>query len=92
MTLTWGIVAAVLFGALLHASWNALVKSSTDKSLDTVLIHVVGSIVALPLALWLGWPQAESWPFIAASVTIHIAYYLLLTGQHARARLKLIKE
>ena len=89
MTLTWGIVAAVLFGALLHASWNALVKSSTDKSLDTVLIHVVGSIVALPLALWLGWPQAESWPFIAASVTIHIAYYLLLTGAYQHGDLGL---
>jgi phosphonate utilization associated putative membrane protein len=89
MTLTWSIVAAVLFGALLHASWNALVKSSSDKSLDTVLIHVVGSIVALPLALWLGWPQPESWPFILASVTIHIAYYLLLTGAYQHGDLGL---
>ena len=30
-----GVVLAVLFGALLHASWNALVKSSGDKQLDT---------------------------------------------------------
>ncbi|RYF35654.1 MAG: phosphonate utilization protein, partial [Comamonadaceae bacterium] len=33
MTLTWTVVAAVLFGALLHAGWNTLVKSSTDKAL-----------------------------------------------------------
>jgi hypothetical protein len=46
MTLTWGVVAAVLFGALLHASWNALVKSSTDKALDTALIHLMGSIAS----------------------------------------------
>jgi drug/metabolite transporter (DMT)-like permease len=89
MTLTWPIVLAVLFGALLHASWNALVKSSTDKALDTVLIHVVGSILALPLVLWLGWPKPESWPFIAASVTIHIAYYLLLTGAYKNGDLGL---
>ena len=89
MTLTWPIVLAVLFGALLHASWNALVKSSTDKALDTVLIHVVGSVIALPLVLWLGWPQPESWPFIAASVTIHIAYYLLLTGAYKNGDLGL---
>ena len=35
MTLTWPVFAAVLFGALLHASWNAMVKSSADKALDT---------------------------------------------------------
>ena len=51
MNLTWGVVGMVLGGALLHASWNALVKSSNDKALDTVLMHVVGSILALPPAL-----------------------------------------
>ena len=60
MTLTWPIVAMVLVGALLHASWNGLVKSSSDKALDTVLIHVVGSVLALPLLLWLGWPKPEA--------------------------------
>ena len=34
MELGWGVVAAVLCGALLHAGWNALVKSSADKALD----------------------------------------------------------
>jgi phosphonate utilization associated putative membrane protein len=82
MALTWPIVLAVLLGALLHASWNALVKSSSDKALDTVVIHLMGSVIAVPLILWLGWPKPESWPYIAASITIHIAYYLLLTGAY----------
>ena len=60
MSLTWPIVAAVLFGALLHAGWNALVKSSADKALDTALIHLLGSLIAIPLVLWLGWPRAEA--------------------------------
>ena len=89
MSLTWGVVAAVLFGALLHASWNALVKSSTDKALDTALIHLLGSIASLPLVAWLGWPAPEAWPYIAASVTIHIAYYLLLTGAYKNGDLGL---
>jgi drug/metabolite transporter (DMT)-like permease len=87
--MTWPIVLAVLFGALLHASWNALVKSSTDKALDTALIHLLGSIVTLPLILLLGWPKPQAWPFIAASVTIHIAYYLLLTGAYQHGDLGL---
>lgn len=89
MSLTWPIVAAVLFGALLHASWNALVKSSADKALDTALIHLLGSLIAIPLVLWLGWPRAEAWPYILASVTIHIAYYIALTGAYKHGDLGL---
>ena len=33
-----GVVLAVLLGALLHATWNALVKSSGDKQLDLALV------------------------------------------------------
>ena len=84
MTLTWPIVAIVLFGALLHASWNVVVKSSTDKALDTALIHLLGSIIALPLVLIVGWPPLVAWPYILASVVIHIAYYVALTGAYKR--------
>ena len=89
MTLTWTVVAAVLVGAMLHASWNALVKSSTDKALDTALIHLLGSFVALPIALVIGWPPANSWPFIMASVVIHIGYYIALTGAYKHGDLGL---
>jgi phosphonate utilization associated putative membrane protein len=89
VTLTWPVAAAVLFGALLHAGWNAMVKSSTDKALDTAVIHLLGSVVALPLALLVGLPPAASWPFIAASVTIHIGYYTALTGAYKHGDLGL---
>ena len=89
MTLTWPVAGAVLFGALLHASWNALVKSSQDKALDTAVIHLVGSFVAIPLAFVLGWPVREAWPFIATSVVIHIGYYIALTGAYKHGELGL---
>jgi phosphonate utilization associated putative membrane protein len=89
MTLTWTVVAAVLLGALLHASWNALVNSSTDKALDTAVIHLVGSLLALPIALLVGWPPAAAWPFILASVVIHIGYYIALTGAYKHGELGL---
>jgi len=82
LALTWPIVLIVLFGALLHASWNVLVKSSTDKALDTALIHLLGSVIALPLLFIVGVPGAASWPFIIASVVIHIGYYVALTGAY----------
>jgi phosphonate utilization associated putative membrane protein len=89
LTLTWPVVAAVLVGAFLHAAWNALVKSSGDKALDTALLHLVGSAVALPV-LWLtGLPGPASLPFIAASVVIHVGYYVALVGAYQHGELGL---
>ena len=89
MTLTWPVVLAVLFGALLHASWNALVKSSTDKALDTALINLLASFLAVPLVMLVGWPPADAWPFIAASILIHIGYYVALSGAYEHGDLGL---
>ncbi|MBN8492167.1 MAG: EamA family transporter, partial [Burkholderiales bacterium] len=77
-----GVVLAVLLGALLHASWNALVKSSGDKQLDIALVHLLGGVAALPLLLWVGLPPPAAWPYIAASLLIHVAYYITLNGAY----------
>ena len=73
-----GIMAIVLFAAALHAGWNALVRASSQKFQNTVLI-VLGAAVwtafLLPLAPI---PAVESWPYLAASVLIHVAYFSLV--------------
>ena len=89
LALTLPVTLAVLFGALLHASWNALIKSSTDKSLDTALIHVMGSVLGLPLLLLAGLPPVESMPYLAASIIIHIGYYIALAGAYKHGELGL---
>lgn len=89
LTLTWPVMAAVLVGALLHAAWNALVKSSGDKSLDTALLHLVGSLMALPLLLIVGLPGPAGLPFITASVVLHIGYFVALAGAYQHGELGL---
>jgi hypothetical protein len=52
MSITWPVMMLILTGALLHVSRNVLIKSSTDKLLDTVLIHVLYCVWAVqPLVL-----------------------------------------
>jgi phosphonate utilization associated putative membrane protein len=89
LALTWPIVLLVLVGAVLHASWNALVKSSGDKEVDTALVHFLGAVVALPFLLWTGPPPAQAWPFIAGSLFIHIGYYIALVGAYKHGELGL---
>ena len=87
--MTWPIVLAVLFGALLHASWNALIKSSGEKSVDTALVHFLAALLALPLLAWVGFPPRQSWPYIAASLTVHVGYYIALVGAYRNGDLGL---
>lgn len=89
MTLTGPIVLAVLLGALLHAGWNALIKSGQDKSLDTALIHSLGFVFALPVLLWTGLPSSAAWPYIVASTVVHVGYYLSLAGAYKHGDLGL---
>ena len=89
LALSWPVLGAVLFAALLHAGWNALVKSSSDKALDMAVIHLIGSVLALPLVMLVGWPRAEAWPFILASVLIHIGYYIATTRAYQHGDLGL---
>lgn len=87
--MTWWVMSLVLLGAILHASWNALVKSSADKTLDTALIHVLCSLVAIPVCLYVGFPPPDTWPFIATSLIIHIGYYFALSGAYRNGDLGL---
>ncbi len=80
MELTLGVTLAVLGAGLLHAGWNALLKSAAAATplLDTATI-VAGSTVCSFLALpFLPIPLSEAWPMAAASVVIHFGYYLTL--------------
>jgi drug/metabolite transporter (DMT)-like permease len=80
MELTLGVTLAVLGAGLMHAGWNALIKSATggDALLDTATI-IGGSTLVSVLALpFLPVPLAVAWPMAAASVIIHFGYYLTL--------------
>jgi drug/metabolite transporter (DMT)-like permease len=72
------VIVAVLFAALMHASWNALVKSRTDTFLATVLVVAGGGLVGCLALPFVAAPLPASWPFIAASSLVQVLYYALL--------------
>jgi drug/metabolite transporter (DMT)-like permease len=75
------VIAAVLGAALLHATWNALVKGrggQGDPQLSTVLVVGGGALASALLLPFMTAPAPASWPFIAASSLAQTVYYLLL--------------
>jgi drug/metabolite transporter (DMT)-like permease len=77
-----GVTAAVLGAALLHASWNVLVKAGEDKELETVNIAVGSGLVALIAVFFLPAPAPASWPWVVASALVHILYFVCLAGAY----------
>src|SRR5262249_53249998 len=69
------VFAAVLFAAAAHAGWNATIKRGLDPLVITVLIAIGAGMVALPLLPVVGLPGGAAWPWVIASVLIHLGYF-----------------
>jgi drug/metabolite transporter (DMT)-like permease len=73
------VFAAVLFAAACHAGWNAAIKTGLDPFATTALIAVGAGVAALPFLPFVGLPVAAAWPWVIASVVLHLGYYIGLT-------------
>ena len=78
-------VLAVLFGALLHASWNAAIKSGRNTFFDTVLVAAGAGLIAAAALPFLPSPAVESIPYLVTSSVLQIVYFLLLAAAYRTA-------
>jgi len=81
---------AVLLAALLHAAWNAMIKGGGDVLHDTAGIVVGAMVVTLPFIFVVPLPSPQAWPYIVASMTVHLAYYALIIAAYRAGDLSLV--
>lgn len=79
-----------LGAAILHASWNLVVKASGDRLVAMWAQGLFGAIVALPLLFVTGLPPRAAWPFLGTAVVLHFAYAIVLAAAYDRADLSVI--
>jgi drug/metabolite transporter (DMT)-like permease len=75
---TPGVFFAVLGAALLHAVWNAVVKGGADKLVSMTAVTIGQGLFGAAMLPFAAMPAAASWPFLAASLVLHIGYQLFL--------------
>ena len=68
-----------LGSAVLHATWNLLVKTSSDRLVAAWGLYLTGGIFFLPVFLVIDRPGADALPFLAASSVVHVVYVVALT-------------
>jgi drug/metabolite transporter (DMT)-like permease len=76
MTLT--VFLAVLGAALLHATWNAAVKTGTNKQSSMLILTVWQGIMGLLVVVWRPFPALDVWPWLVASGVVHMFYQMFL--------------
>lgn len=78
----FSVFAAVLFAALLHASWNLVVKLALDRFLSLFLIQTIMGLLGLAMVAAFPWPNPACLPYAVASGFIHLGYNLFLARSY----------
>jgi hypothetical protein len=76
MTLT--VFCILLFAALLHASWNAIVKASGDKMYAAIGVSGSAALIALVMLPFAPQPTLASAPYLLASCALQVVYTVLV--------------
>ncbi len=83
------VILIVLLAAVMHAGWNAIVKSGRDKLFETTLVTTGAALFAAVLLPFLPLPASASWPYLVISVAIHVVYFSLVAAAYHSGDLSL---
>jgi drug/metabolite transporter (DMT)-like permease len=70
------VFALVMLAALLHASWNAIVKSAPDKFLTTMMVSGAAAALSAACLPFLTQPSPSSFPYAVASAFFGSAFQM----------------
>jgi drug/metabolite transporter (DMT)-like permease len=81
------VAGLILFSALVHAIWNAIVKSDSDRLLSFGVVMLVGCLIGCAAVPFVRFPAPEAWPWLIGSALIHVFYYFFLLRAYAHGDL-----
>lgn len=88
--MSFGVMLVILFAALLHATWNALVKSGSDKFAESNLLSTSAGVLAVAALFFVPAPDPASWWYLVASVVIHCLYFCLVAFAYREGDLSFV--
>ncbi len=76
------VFLAVLAAAVMHASWNVLVKLKLDRFLSLCLIQTLMGFLGVAMLAVFPWPSAASVPYAVVSGLLHLGYFMFLARSY----------
>ena len=81
------VAGLVLCAALLHATWNALLRSGLDRLWSITVMSVTTAVLAAPVLPFLPLPAVASWPYLGLSASLQVGYSVALVLAYRHAEL-----
>lgn len=81
------VVALALFAAVLHAGWNAFLRTGADRLWSVTVMSLSGTAVALACVVLFPLPAASAWPYIVVSAGLQVGYSLFLVAAYRKGEL-----
>lgn len=78
------LLLTVLLAALLHATWNAVVKGGQNKLYEITLVTLGAGLAGACALPFLPFPPPQARVFLAMSCVIHFLYHLCIPAAYAR--------
>jgi len=85
--LSFTLIGLVLLTALMHASWNAMVRAGDDRLSSLALMTGTTALMALPVLPFLPLPNLETWAILAFTLIPHTGYKLFLARAYTHGDL-----
>lgn len=76
------VFLAVLFAAILHASWNAVIRATSNRFQGMLLLTVSQGFMGLTMAAFVPLPSGEVWLWLLASGVLHSGYKMFLAAAY----------
>jgi drug/metabolite transporter (DMT)-like permease len=76
------VVALALFAAVLHATWNAFLRSGADRLWTVTVMSLAMTVVAIPFAAILPLPSSGAWPYLLLSSCLQVGYSVFLVAAY----------
>lgn len=83
-------IGLLLVSAVLHTTWNLMLKQAGEKYMATFWAMFIGSILFLPALLFFGLPSQKTWLIMVISAFVEGTYFVVLSYAYDDADFSLV--
>lgn len=76
------VIGLALFAAILHATWNAFLRTGKDRLWTVTVMSFSSTVIAAPFLFYYPLPAAPAWLYIGLSAALQVGYSVFLVAAY----------